>query len=226
MNYVIKYGIIALLLLSTGVQAESIHASAAALTEKARIALSEELKTQYQRLELKAVHQARDSDAELDSFTVDMTLSYPIARRVCVWLDNGEQRIPVWFEVQAWDRVLVAQTRTGADIAIAKDSFVWAERNIAGLKGKPAKQLSDKNWLISSLQSGDILLARQIKAPPQIVAGQSVRVHLQQNRVNLVMDTVALTSGYSGQRINVKNPANQKTLLVQITGSGQAELLS
>lgn len=197
-----------------------------ALVKKAQIALATQLKNQYSRIEMKPLSQPKGSDVPLDSFKVNITLSYPVAKRVCVWLTHDRQSIPVWFDVQAYSRVLIAQRHTVYDKALTKDAFVLQERNIAGLKGKPAQARPDKLWLNTSLQAGDILLTQHIKEPPLVVPGQTVKVRLHQNRINLVMEAVALTGGYRGQSINVKNPVNQQTFAVKITGLRQAEVTS
>ena len=200
--------------------------SGKALQDKAKSELLRKLGSKYSRIEVEAITSLNDSEYALDTFKAKTTIAFPVAKRVCVLLNNDKQHIPVWFRVRAYAQVLVSAHHLKYNTLIQKDAFSWKERNIAGLKSPPALFLPENSWLAASLEANHILLSSHIKEAPLIVHGQTVKVHFTNNRISLVMDAIALSDGTIGQTIRVKNKRNQKMLVVRVTGLQQAEVIA
>lgn len=195
-----------------------IQSSGLALQDKARMALIKKLGRHYTRFTIEPMSRLKDSNHPIDDFTAIATVSFPVAKRVCVWLNNGKQHIPVWFRVRAYTNVWVANHTSSYNTLVLKEAFSWKERNIAGLIGMPAKSLPENAWLKSSIETDKILLASHTKNAPAIIHGQTIKVHFISPRINLVMDAVALADGNIGQMIRVKNNRNQKSFDALVTG--------
>lgn len=205
---------------------QSAQTSGQALQDKAKALLISKLHAQYQRLVIEPLSKVKSSTIPLDSFTAKTNLRFPIAKRVCVWLNNGKQHIPVWFRVRAYAHVWVANHNMSYNTPIIKTAFSWKERNIAGLISPPAQRLPDNAWLQSTLEANKILLANQTKEAPVIIHGQTVKVHFHSNQISLVMDAIALADGSIGQTIRVKNIRNHKSFDAKVTGILQTEVIA
>ncbi|MGQ3891442.1 flagella basal body P-ring formation protein FlgA [Legionella sp. CNM-4043-24] len=86
-------------------------------------------------------------------------------------------------------------------------------------------------WMTDTLGPVDIVWAgkksiRVNKCVSQVLAGQRVRIHVLQNRINLSMEAIALMDGCRGQRIKVKIPQTHQRFLVEVMGDGQAEVIA
>lgn len=202
------------------------QSSADALLEKAKTALTAQLRSKYSRIELKPLFHPKDSPFSIDSFETDANTSYPTAKRVCVWLRHDKERIAIWFHVKAYAQVLVANRDLPLHTLIKDNEFSWEERDIAGLNDKPVQSIPTHVWLKSPIVHGKILLADQLRELPLVIQGQAVKVDIHRHRIDVVMDAIALGDGYLGQRITVKNPLNQKTFVAIVSGFQQAEILS
>jgi len=202
------------------------QSSGALLLEKAKTALKSQLGSHYTRVEITPLSNLIDSEYALDQFKTEMTIAYPTAKRVCVWLTHGKKRIAVWFKVSAYARVLVANRDLHYHTLIHSDAFSWHERDIAGLNDQPAQSLPENFWLKSSIERDKILLANQLKEPPLVIQGQHINVSVHNHSITVVIDGVALGDGYLGQTVTVKNPLNQKTFVAIVSGLQQAEITS
>lgn len=201
-----------------------IQTPGALLIEKAHSELLNHLKSRYQRVELKTLSTAKDSEYALNEFKTEIKAGYPPAKRTCVWLKHGKKHIPIWFEVHAFARVLVAKENIKINTPIQNNMLLWQERDIAGLPDQPAQHYPQNTWLNSSLLKNKILLTSQLKEVPQIIKGQELKVSFNKKSIRVIMDAIALNNGYEGQSISIQNPANQEVFVAQVTGSGQAEV--
>lgn len=197
-----------------------------ALLEKAKTALASKLKPQYSEIEITPLSLLKDSDYSLDSFKADVTPSYPAPKRLCVWLINDKQRIPVWFKIKAYAMVFVANHDLGYDQPIQKTVFSIKKRDIAGLNALPVQSLPDNTWLKSSIKHGQILLTKQLKKAPLIIHGQVIKVSIQNNTITITMDALAVTDGYLGETITVKNTLTQQSFNAIVKSDHKAEVLS
>lgn len=204
---------------------KSTQSSEKMLVETARAALIEKLKTRYSRVDVTPLSHPKDRNYALDTFNIDVHLTYPTTKRVCVWLTHGERtRIPVWFNVKAYARVFVANRNLRYNTAIQDHAFSLKERNIAGLNAAPVKSLSQPAWLKTSLPRHSVLLKTQLKEAPMVVKGQRINVTTHNHGITIAMDAIAMANGYSGDSITVKNSLNQKTFVAKISGFQQAEM--
>lgn len=196
------------------------------LIKKAQTALVQQLERRYKHVEVKPLTTLKDSQYSLESYKVEMNIGNTVARRVRLWLTNDQQRIPVWFKVKAFAQVLVATHDLAADSPIPKEAFLLQERDIAGLNDLPAQTIPDKKILKTAIERDSILLSTQLKEAPQVTQGTALKVSIKEHGIMILMDAVALTDGYLGQTITVKNPLTNKTLTARVSGVQQAEVRS
>lgn len=206
----------------------SIKTPASALIKKAKTALMAQLKPHYTRVQLDVISQVQGSSYGLDDLKTEITLHYPTAKRVCVWLihENPHQkRIPIWFKVRAYTNVWVAKRRLSKNTLIENKSFNLEERNIAGLITAPAKSIPQHLMINTSITRNTILMNKMLKSPPLVTQGKPVKVTLHHHQITLIIDAIALEDGRLGQTITVKNQNTQQRFAARISGFQQAEAM-
>lgn len=204
----------------------STQTSSKLLIEKATTALNNKLKPHYQRVTVKPLSHPNDSQYALDEFKIKMSVSFPVSKRVCVWLIHKNKHIPIWFKVNAYTNVLVAHHDLLYNTPIQDNAFYRQERNIAGLISSPAQTLPKHIWLTSSIKRNTILLTNQLKTPPLIIHGQLVKVTVHHHAITVVIDAIALSDGALGQTVTVQNPRTKQTFVAKTSGVQQAEMTS
>ncbi|GEM_PF-1990886 len=211
----------------TRIQVDHLTQTASTLLiEKATMALNNKLKPHYRRVTIKPLSHPNDSNLALDEFKTKINVSFPVSKRVCVWLIHKDKRIPIWFKVSAYANVLVAQHDLSYNTPIQSNAFSRQERNIAGLTSSPAPTLPNQIWLRSSIKRNTILLSNQLKDPSLITHGQSVKVTVHHHAITVVIDAIALTDGTLGQTVTVQNPRTKETFTAKTSGAQQAEMTS
>ena len=209
----------------TRIQVEQVtQSSGERLLEKATTALRNQLLSKYTRVDIKPLSTLKDSEYNIETFEIKMHITYPVAKRVCVWVIHDHKRVPVWFRVRAYARVLVASHNMNYHTLITSEAFSSQVRNIAGLRDKPAQMIPTRNWLTSSIKRNHILAANELSELPLVLQGQDVKVRVQNHGIAIAMNAIAMGDGYLGQSITVKNPLNQKTFVVVIRGPQEAEV--
>lgn len=203
-----------------------VESTADALMDKAKTALIKMLEPHYTRIDIQAISELKDSEYNQEEFKTEIRLTFPTNQRVCVWLIHKHQRIAVWFTVKSYAKVLIASHDLTADSAVQKETFTWHERNIAGLNALPVSSFPKNRVLKSAISTGGILLESHLKEPPPIARGQRIKVTVRDHGVTLIMDAIALTEGYIGQKVTVKNPATSKSIIARVSGRQQAEVSS
>ena len=205
---------------------QSTQTSGAALLEKAKTSLLQQLAPHYTRVEVTPLSHLNDSQYALDYFKTDYAHAYPTPKRVCVWLVHKNTRLAVWFNVRAYAPVWVARRDLRSNTLLTQDAFLKKEQNIAGINAPPAQSIPEHHWLKSALPHHAILLENQLKAAPLVMHGQHIKVFTHHRSIAVVMEAIALSDGYLGDTITVKNPLNQKTFAATIQGFQHAEIAS
>ncbi len=188
------------------------------LVEKAHAALLKKLKPHYLQVEATPISHLKHSSFALNEFKVKVSASFPIRKRTCVWLYNEHVRIPVWFNVRAYQHVLVANRPIRYNVPIKPDFFSLKKRNIAGLNAKPALNIPKHVWLKSSLNQNAILLEHLFKTPWLVTQDQHIKVTSIYHGISITIDAIALKNGNLGEIIPVKNPLSQKNFSAKIIG--------
>lgn len=204
-----------------------IQTTGKALVEKAQTSLIHQLQPHYTRVEVTPLSRIKDREYALDAFSTDNKQTFPTPKRVCVWLvhkNHKTPRIAVWFRVRAYAPVWVAKRDLRANTILHPDALIKTERNIAGLRAPPAQSVPNAHWLKSPLARKAILLESQLKAAPLVTHGQRLNVFTHHHGITVVMKAIALSDGYLGDTIAVKNPMNQKPFSATIKGFQQAEI--
>lgn len=191
----------------------------------AKNALLNQLKPHYNRVQLKVLKQSQGITGIKAPLKTRMDIHFPTAKRVCVWLINQQVHKPVWFEVKAYQSVRVAKNTLPAGTVLGDKQFSWQERNIAGLKSKPASKIGKRQRIKKTLPAQDILLADNLESIPDVIHGQRVQVVVRHKSVQLITEAVALKDGYQGQILPLKNTMNQQSFMAKITGIQKAEIV-
>lgn len=207
----------------------SIRSSGNLLISKAETAIRKQIASNYQQLTITPISATHDTEYAIDTFTTSFKSHYPIAKRVCVWLtpqQHPEQRIAVWFKIKAYKTVWVAKHHLHENEPLLPKHFFAKRMDIAGLKSQPVESIPTQALLKSSIDSHQILLKHHIKQRPLVLSGQPVKVTAHHASITITMEAIALEEGYLGQTISVKNPKNQETFVVRISGFQKAEITS
>ncbi|MDI9817562.1 MULTISPECIES: flagellar basal body P-ring formation chaperone FlgA [unclassified Legionella] len=194
------------------------------LVDKAKQALIQELNPKYLAVEVDAVTNPKGSEYPLASFHPHIRVQSPTAKRVCVWLINPQQTIPVWFKVKAYQRVLVAKAPLPYHSRVNNQGFLWKKRNIAGLHSEPDKRISGDKRLKTTLKPNDVLLAENLEPIPAVTKGQKIQVNVYSSGITIKTAAIALKDGYPGQAIRMKNPVSNKFFMARIVAEKQAEV--
>lgn len=204
---------------------QSCQSSGKLLIETAKSALIKKLGNRYLRVEATPLSPLKDSEYAPDEFKTKIHLTFPTSKRVCVWLLHHHTRIAVWFKVRAYAKVLISNQHLHYNTLLKNSDFSIKERNIAGLNAPPLLTLPQPIWLKSSMERNTILLKTQLKNPPLIIHGQHINVATHTHHITLTIDAIALSDGYLGEMIAVKNPINQKIFQAKISDFHQAEMM-
>jgi flagella basal body P-ring formation protein FlgA len=77
--------------------------------------------------------------------------------------------------------------------------------------------------LRAALPSGHILLRNDLEAVPVVLAGDRVRLELNDGGLSVAVETLARSNGAVGDRVRLELPASRKPLLGVVTGPGEAQ---
>lgn len=207
--------------------AEHSPATGKALVIRAQQALTDELNKQhYTRLVISPKTHVSHNELPRSAFTLVVAPTIPPAKRVCVHLKYQQKTIPIWFSVQAYQKVLVANEQLKMNRLIKTSDFSVQERNIAGLKGVPLSQLPSPLWLKQSLKAGQIVQAQQTAAMPDVVNGQQLTIRINKAGILITIQVNARAHGYIGQVIKMTNPQTNKSFKARIISSNEAEIVT
>ena len=213
----------------TQIQVQSSHLSSGTLLiDKAKTALINTLAPQYLRLKVTPLSQPKDSIYHLDDIRVKtLKIPFPTSKRVCVWLasNNDHTTIPIWFKINAYANVLVANHDIRYNTPLKNNLFSTKTRNVAGLSSAPVQTIPQHTWLKSSIKRNTLLVENQLKPAPLIRRNQHINLINHRHAITIIMDVVALADGYLGDTITVKNLRNHKIFQARISGLQQAEVV-
>ena len=205
---------------------QKIQSSSRALVEKAHAALLKKMNQDYTHLTIVATSQPKAQNYLIKHFKSNLELPFPTPKRVCVWLSYKEIRIPIWFKVKAYARVLVATHDLNDRVQLKSEDFSWEDLDIAGFANKPAVNVPKQGWLLKPLKKGKPLLYSDWKPSPQVQKGEMIKVSVTHHRISIIMEAEALNDGYLGDTIRVKNQSNQKILTAVVNDLQHAEIRS
>lgn len=200
--------------------------SSADLVKKAQTELQALLKKRdYERLELIPKTTPSDSIGSLSSFKVKIRETYPPLKRICVHLYNETHSIPIWFEVRAYQTVLVAQKNLSPHMVVNADDFRTQSKNIAGLPHSPLTQLPQDNlWLKKSLVKNHIITTDHISPKPDVLKNTKVHLRIITQGIMITTEATAEEDGYVGQSVVLHNAHSKKRFHALITAPNQAEV--
>lgn len=199
--------------------------SGLSLEDKAKTALIEQLSHTYQKIMVTSVSTIKNNHDPIESFKPYIKLSWPVAKRVVVWLKNDKQQIAVWFKVQAYYPVLVANNTIPAHRLLINTMFHQKINNIAGFTAAPITTLPSHCWLTTKLLKDAVLLDNQLADIPLIHKNQTIKVRFNRNNVSIFMDGIAQEDANINQIIPIINPQNKHIIRAKIISSKQAEAI-
>ena len=205
---------------------QKIQSCSQSLVEKAHADLVKKMQPDYTHVTIVVISHPKAQKYPIEHFKSNIELPFPAPKRICVWLSYKEKRIPIWFKVKAYARVLVATHDLSARVLLKATDFSWEDSDIAGLSDKPASDVPNHGWLLKPLKKGNPLLSAYWKPSPQVQKGERIKVCVTHHRIRIIMEAEALKDGYLGDIITVKNQVNQKILTAVVTDFHQAEIRS
>ncbi len=200
------------------------RSSSKELIEKAQLTLAKELNKYYSEIELRSITVPKDSDIALANLKIQIPALSPATKRICVHLNYQKRSIPIWFAVKAYQSVLVAKHRIKPYTLLKHHEVIIQKRNITDLQ-KPLTHFPNTVWLIHSINKNQVLTEADLKPQPEIMPGKKVQVQVQQNGIAIDMEAVAVTHGYRGQVIQIKNPRTNKIFEATVTNKNKAEII-
>lgn len=206
----------------TSIQQQT-QSNTSALIKKAHTALIRQLSQYYENVSARAISQPTAHVHQLSTFTVELPPSNWIAKRVCVRLRHQNTSIPIWFAVQAYQKVLVAKHQIKNQSELGPNDLRIEQKEITGLRHKPLPLKTQKNWAIKTIQAHQILTDNLVVKKPDVLKGQLVQVKVNSPHLFIASKAMALNNGYKGQCIPLKNPNSNQLFTAKITAVNQVE---
>lgn len=198
--------------------------SGAALIKKAQTALTAALSQHYDHIELKATGIPQDSNLAAAKFTSEFRTGHPPAKRICVRLKQGKHSIPIWFAVEARQKVLVAKQVIKSHQQLKANDFIWQNRNVAGLNTPPLTQLPENAWLKNTLNAQQIITQADLTTAPSAIKGRPVFVTVHKHGVAITVEAIAQADALIGDEVPLLNPKTNKVFTAKITAPNKAEI--
>lgn len=159
--------------------------------------------------------------------TVGVTPSFIIRFQLC----TATQTVGTWqatVQAHVWREVWVAHSDLQRGELISAADVARERRDVLGIYESLAEFSTDDSSLelASQIQSGNILLARNLKPRAVVHRGQITDGLLQDGALSIMMKVEALEDGAPGQIIRARNPVsmhnlsgkviNEKTILISL----------
>lgn len=127
--------------------------------------------------------------------------------------------------LQVMAPVYVAQTDINRGSALSDDLFSVEVRDINNIK-KPftANESLSHKQVTRPLREGDILSYAQIESIPLVHRGDSVKVRLNSNGLNITMTGIARANGGLNDVIRVQNTSSNKIFYAKVLAPGLVEV--
>lgn len=209
---------------STVVQREPVTIPAEQVVARAQQALEGALRELYQDVVVRPARQ------RLQSFPVsDMALRLPAEptarRRMAVFIDSFDgdralQSVPIWFEVEAYQSVLVAGEEIPARTMLRPELLKTERRDVAAL-ARPLLSVEDKSyWAVAPIAAGAALTTANAAPAPPVRADQPVEIVVAVGAVQLRAQGTALNNGFIGDEVRVARLQGAGQVAAQVVGDG------
>jgi flagella basal body P-ring formation protein FlgA len=138
----------------------------------------------------------------------------------------GTRRFLVWAKVRIHVRIrrLVAAEDLPAGLAVSASQVRVEERLGFPDRTPYASETGEADGRILSrpVKAGQPILRAWLTPAKDVERGDTVRVEVRSGSARLEVECRAESSGSTGERISVRNPASQKQFRARVTGKGKA----
>jgi len=138
---------------------------------------------------------------------------------------SPQHTLSVWARVRILKKsaVLVASHAIRAGAVIQHDDLAVELRDVSPLGAKPTTEEGVVGSAArKTISAGTVLTDLLLEKPPDISAGDTVRVSAGAGAAVITFDAVARTAGHKGDRILLVNPENQRTFRAVVDAKGRA----
>jgi hypothetical protein len=191
--------------------------------------LRSQLRGNYEKLKIRVVEEVGEITMPPGAWIRSRIPGGIISRRTVVWLEIGadghpQRVVPVWFSVEAWKQVPVAQADLPAGSELRSGDFALELRDVAQTPGVldrlPAVGRSRAvacSRLRIAIESGAPLTADSLELAPSTICNPSIALNGATNKVTTETAQVAHRSGRIGEMMKVGTPRDDEIYLPKKT---------
>jgi flagella basal body P-ring formation protein FlgA len=204
------------------------------LTRQAQAALEEWLGPRFRDFSVTPVadSQRMSLEAAADEAVILRPFAGPISARTVLWVDlkrpgvGPGRSFPLWFAVEARAEAPVAASDIEAGSRLTAAQVTKSVLDVAALGARPLLTDADVpgSIAIGPIRKGETLTRDRFRHASAVMAGDEVRVRVEDRQLRLEMHAIALESGAAGQRIHVRNTGSGEVLVASVAGPGVVEV--
>ena len=217
------------------VSRKSMLVSTQELIGFARSALLEELTQRFEGGEYQIEADTSIPNLSLPTGKLDFSLrrlrSQFLAGRISVYLDiliDGVKRksVVIPFDVKLTANTLIAKKDfTRGDPLVIKD-FEGSTQTLDQARLAPVQATQFKQIRANRrISTGTVLISNMVERIPKILSGKLITIVVDFNGVRVRSTGKALSDGYIGQEISVKNRQSNRTVVGVVTSSGDVQVV-
>jgi flagella basal body P-ring formation protein FlgA len=134
-----------------------------------------------------------------------------------------ESHVPI--TVRRWLTVAVVSERLSRG-ALLTPAQVVLERHLLAGRDQPYESLAAVIGMRArrSLSVGRVLCAGDLESPPLVNRGETVQVTMTQGAIEIEFRAEALSDGWLGDRVRVRNPITRTVMIAEVAGGGRLRL--
>ena len=152
------------------------------------------------------------------------------SKRMRIWVyvyHQHEQvaKVPIWFNVSATQRVLVAKRKLKNRTRLRKKDFKVKEVDITSVKNTiPENAKLDRYWLNAKVKKGSVITQSQLRKQPDVKRGYKVTVRVKVDGLVITMDGLAKQDANMGDTTRVENQSSKKVFQATVVGKNLVEV--
>jgi len=137
---------------------------------------------------------------------------------------QGQVRVKISY----FGNVLVATERLGRHKILGADNSKIERMDITSLTSNPLT--SDDSlaefWTKRDIRKGQIISSNSVEKIPTILSGQGVSILYRSSALEISLSGIAVESGYTGEKIKIKNDQSNKILTCTVLDNETVEVVS
>jgi flagella basal body P-ring formation protein FlgA len=192
---------------TTTVQRRAPSVAQELIVARAQQALETALRARYQDVEVRPARQRLPAIEDGD-LVVRLPTDTTARRRMMVFVDRRDgdrtaQSVPVWFEVEAYQDVLVAARSLPPRTLLGADALIRERRDVAASAVPWLAEEGVRYWTTTPVPAGAVLTVGNVAVAPPVRADEAVDVEVAVGAVRLHARGRALTNGFIGDEVRV-----------------------